>query len=144
VLAATELRGRAANALADVRAGVFTDIRTAEEAHGLAPGTVRREFRGLLDSRGQPAATDRAAVIMRVVGENGPEFRVVRGSHARQLVGQHQRDLQQFLASGDTAVLDKWQGKRVTGVVLLSDPAVIEALAAAGHLHGGPYPEARR
>jgi hypothetical protein len=143
-LRAAEYRGGAANAIADVRSGVFPDIHTAEEAHGLALGTVRRQFPGLVDEHGGVASSDRAAVIMSVLGRDGGEFAVVRGSHARQEVGQHRRDVQVFLKTGDTTVLRQWEGRRIAGVALLTDPATIEALYAAGRLQGGPYPEARR
>jgi hypothetical protein len=142
-LRAADHRGVAANALADARAGVFSTVDAAEDAHGLSRGTVRRQFPGIVDEQGRVASSDRASVIMRVVGEDGPGFRVVRGSHARRINAQHQRDLQTFLATGNAAVLDKWQGERVAGVRLLTDPALIDALYETGRLRGGPYPEVR-
>jgi hypothetical protein len=80
---------------------------------------------------------------MTVLGQIGDEFALVRGSRKRREAGQHRRDVQHFLQTGNTTVLPRWQGKRIGGVLLLTDPAVIEALYAAGRLQGGPYPETR-
>jgi hypothetical protein len=136
-------RGLAANAMNDVRYGVY-DVATAEPVYGLAAGTLRTQFPSAVDARGRVTRADREPVIMQVLSmERGATYVATRGSRARSVLAQHSAAVDHFLRTGDTSRLDGLAGRRVGGVTLETDPAVIEALAAFGQLPQGPYPQAR-
>jgi hypothetical protein len=143
-LRAAEYRSRGFNALADVRAGVL-DVAGAEAVHGLAPGTLRVQFPSVVNGSGRVRVADREPAIMQVLSaERGTTYVIVRGSGARSVLGAHEGAIQHYLRTGDTRRLDALAGRRVGGVTLETNAAVIEALFVAGALpEGGPYPQAR-
>jgi hypothetical protein len=141
VLDAVDARGRALNALADLRNGTFAMPEFAEAAHGVEPETLRRL--DVVDRRGRPTPTDDLATVIRVVGPDGGQFTVVRGSEDRKDNAAHARALQHFLATGDASVLEPFRGRRIGDVDLLVDPDLIEVFDEARRLEGGPYPQAR-
>jgi hypothetical protein len=136
-------RGFAANAVADVRAGIH-DIRSAETAYAFAPGTLRTQFPSAVDARGRVRGADREPVVMQVLTrERGTVLMVVRGSRKRSLVGRHDAAIAHYQRTGDTSWLDALEGQRVRGFTLETDPDVIETLDESGALPQGPYPQSR-
>jgi hypothetical protein len=132
-----EARLRAASALNEMRKYPRLGLRAAATREHTTPDTVRTFFGHLLDKergRYRAAGSDREPFALDVTGKDGAITRVVRGSHVRRLNQDHHRALERFISAdgGDVALLTPYEGKRVGGVVLLTDPDEIERLAVAG------------
>jgi hypothetical protein len=93
-----------------------------------------------------PKPADRLFRPMEILNARGKrEMRAVYGSRKAALIGQHQSAIERFLTTGDESVLEPFQGKRVAGVELASDPDVIEHAARVGTLEElEPYPRGGR
>jgi hypothetical protein len=132
-----QARVRAASALREMRKGASL-TRAAAREH-TTPETVRRFFGHLLSRKGaagryRATPSDREPFLLDVVGSEGVVDRVVRGSNVRALNQEHHRAIAEFVSAdgGDVGALAPFEGKRVGGVLLLTDPDEIERLAAAG------------
>ncbi len=127
---------RAMAALRYMRSEGMSLSRAAELA-GTTPGTVRRFAGPALVQRGrhaEVAESDRLYRRMTVLGPEGPVDVDVRGSRTASLIGSHFNAVGRYLATGDPAVLAPYRGVVVDGVPLLTDPSLIEQLAAQREL----------
>jgi hypothetical protein len=111
--------------------------RAAAQA-GTTPNTAWRYAGGALqrrqDGRIVARRADRLYRHMRVFTIEGPKAIGVRGSRVASVVGAHASASQHFLATGDDSRLQTFKGKRVGGLLLETDPDVIEAWARRGAL----------
>jgi hypothetical protein len=71
---------------------------------------------------------------MRLLTGDGTVAVEVRGSRAAATVGGYWNAVHHYLATGDTRPLARYEGKRVGGVLLVTDPDVIEHVAHIGEL----------
>jgi hypothetical protein len=137
-------RGRAANALADIRYGPYADIATAEAASGFAPGTLRAQFPTALRAGGRVTVADRESVVMEILSqERGATLVVTTSSDERKVVAAQSHAIDHYLRTGDPSRLEELEGAQVGGLTVETNPDVIEALDEAGQLPQGPYPQAR-
>jgi len=123
-----EARHKAFEALSDMRSERIS-LRVAARRHGTTPETVRRYAGNSLVRQGRryvPTPSDRSYQRMSVLSNEGVVDVDVRGSRARSAVGRHWNTIQRFAATGDVRVLTPFEGKRVGGAVLTTDPDQIE------------------
>ncbi len=66
----------------------------------------------------------------------------VRGSHQATVISRYHHAIEVYLATGDRAVLRPFEGLRVAGHVLDTDPALVRSMAERGIISGGPYGDA--
>lgn len=120
-----EARQRAAHAVSLQRATRGLSLGQAARRAGTTPGTVLRYFGPYYQrerGRYRVLAADREPFLMTIISvEEGAATRVVRGSRRRALVGAHAQAIDQALRSGDDTALQRFRGKRVAGLTLLTD-----------------------
>ncbi len=112
-------------------------LSRAAEFAGTTPRTVRRFAGPALVQRGrhvEVAVSDRLYRRMTVLGPEGPVDVDVRGSGTASVIGSHFNAIARYLATGDPAVLAPYRAVVVDGVPLLTDPLLIEELAAQREL----------
>jgi hypothetical protein len=112
-------------------------LKAAADRAGTTPRSVHRYADEALQLQGRryaPTPSDRAYHRMTVLSTDGMVDIDVRGSKARSLVGQHWNAIQRYAATGDVRILQVFGGKRVGGVVLASDPDVVEELLRRGQI----------
>jgi hypothetical protein len=125
-----DARHRALYALSLMR-GDGQSLSTAASAAGTTPATTRRYAGNALTREGtrwRPTKSDRLYRRMVVTGPDGRAEVDVRGSGKATLVARHSNAIRAYLASGDPAVLEPFDGREVGGVRLLADPDLIEEL----------------
>jgi hypothetical protein len=71
---------------------------------------------------------------MRILTTQGVEDLDLRTPQARSAVGSHWNAVQSFLRTGSTDELERFEGIRIRGRRLLTDPDEIERLAPIGEL----------
>jgi hypothetical protein len=123
-----EARHKAFEALSEMRSEKVS-LRVAARRHGTTPETVRRYAGDSLARQGRryvPKPADRSYQRMSVLSNEGVADVDVRGSRARSAVGRHWNAIQRFAATGDAGVLTPFEGRRVGGAVLATDPDQIE------------------
>jgi hypothetical protein len=91
-----------------------TVLAYASEALDREPGGRWRAKRG-----------DRLFARMSVQTVQGPMLVETRGSGARSTIGEHNAAVAHYLATGDASRLARFQGKRVGGHLLETDPDVL-------------------
>jgi hypothetical protein len=79
------------------------------------------------------AVADRYLRRMEIPGPSGPVVIKIRGSKARSQVARFRNDVFDFLAGNATA-LDKWNGVKIQGHELLTDPDIIRLLGEHDNL----------
>ncbi len=128
---------RALEALRFMRSDGLSRQRAARTA-GTTPRTMERYVGTALKRRrgGRYVArpTDRIGRPERVLTTEGPKNLTLRGSRVSSIVGRHWNAVQRFLATGDTHVLQAFQGKHVAGYELEANPDVIEREGRRGEL----------
>ena len=128
-------RARALDALAFMRTRDLSLAAAAREA-GTTPNTILKWTGSKLTEKrgGRRVVTkaDRLLRTMRVVSTEGVVDVDVRGSRQARRLAQHMNAVKQFLATGDAEALERFEGVRVAGVQLETDPERIEEL---GRLH---------
>jgi hypothetical protein len=123
-----EARIRAAEAVWLHRRDKSVSLTDAAHQAGTTRSTVLRYFESSYakdpGGRYRVSRADREPFDMRIVSEDGVVIRTVRGSDKRSLIGQHHNAMKAFLSpgGGDPALLAPFQGERVAGVTLLTDP----------------------
>jgi hypothetical protein len=115
------------------------DYSLAESARrvGTTPGTVRRYAGDILEKDGaryQATPSDRSYQRMALLSTEGLRDVDTRGSRVRSLVATHWNAIGRFAATGDVAVLAPFEGKRVGGVELATNPDLIEEYLRRGEL----------
>jgi hypothetical protein len=124
-------RGRALAAIAAMRRGA--SISQAARENGVSPRTIKRYAGSALrqdrpGGRIRPSKSDLLTRYLQIPGPDGPIEISVKGSKAASEVAKYKADVNRFLR-GDQKALTKWQGKRITGIELLTSPTAIKNLA---------------
>lgn len=105
-------------------------LTVATHKAGTSPRSVARWVGPVLEKRrgrwvARPA--DRLARLMKILGEGGVATeRVVRGSRAASLVGEHWSAIGHYLDHDDPGRLERFRGKRVAGIALATSAADID------------------
>ena len=103
---------------------------------GTTPANVKRYASDSLikvDGRYQ-TKPDRSYRRMSVLSVDGVVDIDTRGSRVRSTIGSHWNAVRQFGATGDVALLEPFEGNRVGGVLLETDPDQIEEYLRQGGL----------
>lgn len=77
---------------------------------------------------------DRSYRRMSVLSVDGVVDVDTRGSRVRSTIGSHWNAVRQFGATGDVALLEPFEGARVGGVVLATNPDLVEEYLRQGGL----------
>jgi hypothetical protein len=130
-----QARARALDALALMRNRDLSLSAAAREAH-TTPNTIMRwtgtELAEKRGGRRIVTKADRLYRTMRVVSTGGTVEVEVRGSRQARRIAQHMNAVKQFLATGDETALRRFEGAKVAGVLLETDPDKIEEM---GRVH---------
>jgi hypothetical protein len=118
-------------ALNDMRHGA--SFSRAARDNGVTPRTIRRYFPHQLvqDHRGgriRVTKSDRIVRYLQIAGPNGPIDIRARGSKQAIEFAKFSSDVNKLLA-GDVKALDRWRGKKIGGVELLTSLPEIKKLA---------------
>lgn len=135
-----DVRTDGLEALARVRDGV--PVRDAEKQLELPRGYLKQNFPTGFDARGRIKPGDREVALMVIVGVDGDQLVIVRGSRNRSLVGRHRIAVLGVL-SGELpeSALKPFVGKSVSGVPLLTDIGRLRVLFDLDMIKpGSPYP----
>ena len=104
-----------------------TSVRTIRK---YAPSAVSRSASG----RYRATRADRLVRPMRVVSTEGTIEAIVRGSAVASLNARHANAVKHYLNTGDASVLVPFEGKKVAGHVLETDPDKLDELGRRGFL----------
>jgi hypothetical protein len=104
-----------------------TSIRTVRKYAG---EVLERDTSG----RYRVKSGDRLVRPMRITSTDGTVEASVRGSAVASLNARHANAVKQYLNTGDTSVLTPFEGRRVAGRVLETDPDRLDELARRGFL----------
>jgi hypothetical protein len=126
----TEARDRALRALADMRDGA--SISRAARGNGVTVRTIKRYVgAALVQERpgGHIRATknDRLVRYIQLPGHDGPVDIAVRGSRTASKAANYKAAVNRWLR-GDRNALNEWQGQKIAGVDLITDPKALVAL----------------
>jgi hypothetical protein len=121
-----------ARALDDIRRGVYGTRRAAEQVYGFPVGTLARRFGSVDVSRG-----DREPVPVQVVGPNGAQWVLTRGSEVRAEAFAYRRAVIDYRHNGNVEGLERFRGRSIGGVPLVADPAHIDLLYERGAVEFG-------
>lgn len=135
---AREVREGALRAVSIARAdGV--DVETAARLAGVSPAAVRF-YAGDALSGPNPSAADRLFRPMRLYSDGQTVDVDVRGSRVASVLADHHNAVRAYLTKGDVKPLRRFDGKRVGGRTLETDPDVLDAMARRGSFNSdGPY-----
>lgn len=113
-------------------------IRTAAGQAGVSVSTVRRYAGDAIerDAFGRLVAkdADRLLRLMHVTTPEGGLLLPVRGSRVASAVAQHANAIRRFLSTGDMSGLARFEGKRIAGHALETDPDRLERMALQGEI----------
>lgn len=120
-------RDRALKALWAVRQG--DSLSKAARDNGVTVRTVKRYVGSALiqdRSGGRIRATksDRLVRYLQIAGRNGPREVIARGSKIASKFAHYKADTNRFLR-GDRHAMDKWRGKKIAGIELITDPKIL-------------------
>ena len=130
-------RDAALRVVSEMRATGLPIAVVAAKNGDASPDSVRFWAAQALTGRTDGAtatAADRLFRPMRLLTGDGTIAVEIRGSRAAATIGGYWNAVHHYLATGDTGPLQRYQGKRVGGVVLVTDPNVIEHVAHIGEL----------
>lgn len=131
-----EARHRAFEAVGEMRSRGLP-LHAAAKFVGTTPASVRHYADEALvkeDGRYYATISDRAYLRMSVLSRQGLVDVDTRGSRVRSLVGRHWNAVRRFGVTGDVSVLRPFEGKRVGGVELATDPDLIEEYIRQGEV----------
>jgi len=131
-----ETRHRAFDAIHEMRRSGLS-LKEASRRAGTTPRSVHRYAGDLLVHEGfryRATPSDRSYQRMAVISVNGLADVDTRGSAVRSLIARHWNAVGHFAATGDTAVLEPFRGKRVGGVELATDVEAIEEYLRRGEI----------
>lgn len=131
-----EERHLAFEAIAEMRRDGIS-LQAAARRVGTTPGSVRRYAFGSLEKQGnryRVTAADRSYQRMAVLSTEGLRDVDTRGSRVRSLVSAHWNAVRRFAATGDESVFKPFVSDRVGGVVLATDPDLIEEYLRRGEV----------
>ena len=128
---------RALRTLARMRRNGET-LSQAARAEEVDPRTVRKylggELRQMASGRTQPTSTDKRQREMLILTSSGPAPTTIRGSQQASQLGRYLAAVGKFLRTGEVDALDEFEGKKIAGHVLITDPETLMSLAQAGAL----------
>ena len=134
---AQQSRDTALRVLSEMRA-TGVPLSSAAAKYAVTPDIVQFWAGPALTSSRSPRATatpaDRLYRPMRLLTPDGTVAVEVRGSRVAATIGGYWNAVHHYLATGDTRPLQRYDGKRVAGVLLVTDPDVIEHVAHIGEL----------
>jgi hypothetical protein len=133
---AQQSRDSALRVVSEMRA-TGLKLTLAANKHGVTPDEVRFWAGPALTSTTNQATArpaDRLYRPMRLLTPDGTIAVDVRGSRVAATIGGYWNAVHHYLATGDTRPLQRYEGKRVGGVPLVTDPDVIEHVAHIGEL----------
>lgn len=130
----TYFRGK--RVISDSRSGKSPSQAAKDNKTSLA--TVAHYFPGdLIKKKGSRrysvSLSDKHVNQVQRIGENGYETFLLRGSKEASRQGTYLNDVKKALR-GDVAALDKWQGKKIGGRILITDIEKLKQLARDGKL----------
>jgi hypothetical protein len=114
------------------RTGASLTEATREEQ--IDPRTVRKYLKTELRGRGKPAKVDRRKRDMLIPTTVGNAPVTVRGSKQASDLGKYMSAVGKYLRTGDVEGLGKFEGSRIGGHPLITDPDLLSSLAQAGAL----------
>jgi hypothetical protein len=123
-------RDRALHALADMRKGASTS-RAARE-NGVTLRTMKR-YLGSALSQDRPGGrlratkSDRLVRYLQIPGPHGPINITAHGSIQASEIARYKAAVNRFLA-GDSNALSPWDGKKISGVGLITDARTLKNL----------------
>jgi hypothetical protein len=134
----TQARKRALSVLRRMRRTGVSLASAAREEH-IDPRTVRSYFGDQLRQASpgrpyQPTKADRARREMLAPTEFGMEPITIRGSRQASQLGKYLAAVREFLHSGNAEPVSRFEGKRIGGHALITDPKTLRMLAQAGAL----------
>jgi hypothetical protein len=112
-------------------------LSAAAHQVGTTPETVRRHASEALVQEGRRwrvTPSDRSYQRMSVLSIDGLRDIDVRGSRVRSLAGRHWNAIGRFAATGDVSVLAPFVGRSTGGVLLATDPDLLEEYLRSGDL----------
>jgi hypothetical protein len=120
-------RDRAFKVLAAMRDG--ESFLQAARDNGVTIRTVKRYVGSALvqdrpGGRIRATKSDRLTRYLQIPGPNGPRDIAVRGSKTASKFANYKASINRLLR-GDSHALDKWRGKKIAGIELVTDPRVL-------------------
>lgn len=132
-----QARARALDALALMRNRDLSLSAAAREAN-TTPNTVMKwtgtELAEKRGGRRIVTKADRLYRTMRLLSPDGTVLVELRGSRQATRVSQYMNAVKAFLKDGDDGALQRFAGKEIAGVRLVTDPAELEELARVHEL----------
>ena len=132
-----QARNRALHALAAMRHGA--SISRAARENGVTPRTIKR-YAGAALVQDRPCGRFRATKSDRLIRylqfptPDGPKEIAVRGSKDATDLARYLSAVNQFLR-GDRHALDEFSGRQISGIDLITDGRILEALAEDEDFH---------
>jgi DNA-binding CsgD family transcriptional regulator len=132
-----EARNRALHALTAIRHGA--SLAEAAKAEGVSQRTIRKYVGSALrqdhvGGRIRAIATDRFTRYLQIPGQEagGPTKVSVKGIKQATELAAYVNARAVFLRTGDTTALRPFEGKKIGGHTLVTDPQLLTALAEQG------------
>lgn len=118
---------RSLRALSAMRQGA--SISRAARENGVTPRTVKRYAGSALvqdrpGGRIRATKSDRLVRYLQIPGPEGPRDITVRGSKAASKFARYKADINRLLR-GDRHAMAKWNGKKISGIELVTDPKTL-------------------
>lgn len=107
--------------------------RAARRA-GVSSAAVRFWAGGAVDAQGAARSSDRLLRRLLIITDGHAVSVEVRGSRQAALVSAHLQAVSRFLETGEVRHLSAFEGKKVAGHLLETDPDVLESTALSGGL----------
>jgi len=133
-----EERVKCLAAINRVRRGESTTVSAAARAEGTTVKSIRRLLPKAIaqtrpGGRIRVKPTDRYSAKVQILGNDGSLTTTARGSHERDLAGQHRATFMCLLRGLEPkSALERYRGKKVGGHQLVSDYPQLVLLAKAG------------
>jgi hypothetical protein len=130
-----EARNRALHALTAIRHGA--SLAEAAKAEGVSQRTIRKYVGSALrqdhaGGRIRAVPRDRFTYYLQIPGPDGPIQVTAKGSKEATELGAYVNARAAFLRSGDESTLRRFQGKKIGGHALVTDPKLLTAQAEQG------------
>lgn len=122
-----EARVRALRALAAMRQGA--SLSKAARDNGVTIHTIKHYVgsalvQDRLGGRIRARKTDRLVRYLQIPGADGPKEITVRGSKAASQFANYKAAINRLLR-GDRHAMNRWQGKSIAGIRLITDPKLL-------------------
>jgi hypothetical protein len=123
----SQARERALRALSAMRHGA--SISHAARDNGVTPRTIKRYAGSALvqdrpGGRIRATKSDRLVRYLQIPGTDGARDVTVRGSKAASEFANYKAAINRLLR-GDRHALDRWHGKTIQGIQLVTDPKIL-------------------